>query len=271
MKFYFFGGHMTGNEITELEDSGFHGVLFTYDALQGDFFVRIARSMDVSQKIKYMVAIRPYTISPQYLSMISQSIGEISPNRLQLNIISGYTKPHEEVVGGILGEINDLSSKPDRSNYLVEFVHSMNAMASNGTGQPIPDFYISTTNKDIFKVATTYDNKMIIPYIDYTRGAWIAPSNSGPAGSGESFDIKGHRVMMSIGPILRKTQEEINKLSTKKITNDTDYFTYDQFSSFIEKIKGEGVEELLMFAWPTKEKSNILDFVKQYQQEKGLL
>jgi hypothetical protein len=56
----------------------------------------LARDIDLTKKIKYMIALRPYNISPQYLTMINQSINQIMPDRLQINFISGYIKPHEK-------------------------------------------------------------------------------------------------------------------------------------------------------------------------------
>ena len=46
MKFYWFGARIQNNDIEEIEDNGFDGVLFTYDNQQGDFFTKIARSFD---------------------------------------------------------------------------------------------------------------------------------------------------------------------------------------------------------------------------------
>ena len=58
--------------------------------------------------------------------MINESIKNIVPNRLQLNIISGHIKEHEKDFGGILGDVNDLSSKIDRSNYLIKYLDVVN-------------------------------------------------------------------------------------------------------------------------------------------------
>jgi hypothetical protein len=54
-----------------------------------------ARDIDISKKIKYMVAIRPYAISPQYLVMMNHSMNDIMSNRVQFNLILGHIKEHE--------------------------------------------------------------------------------------------------------------------------------------------------------------------------------
>jgi hypothetical protein len=70
MNIYWFGKHVDkdlGYVSDLLEDSGFYGWLLPYNAGYEDPFTRIARSLKTEQKLKYLVAVRPYTISAQYL------------------------------------------------------------------------------------------------------------------------------------------------------------------------------------------------------------
>ena len=109
----------------ELEDNGFSGVLFTYSFFNDDYFVKIANAIDSNKKIKYMVAIRPYAISAQYLCMINNAFKKISKDRIVINIITGWVHDQEKSIGGIQGNVNDLSNNIDRSNYLIEYVKSL--------------------------------------------------------------------------------------------------------------------------------------------------
>ena len=88
MKFYYFGGNFYDGHTTLLENSHFDGVMFVYDSALGDVFTKMVENMKTNEKIKYLVAIRPYAISPQYLCMINQSINSIMPDRLQINFVS---------------------------------------------------------------------------------------------------------------------------------------------------------------------------------------
>ena len=114
MKFYYFGGVMGDqNNIkspSNLDKHHFSGVMFTHDIPEGDMFVKTAKDIKQGENIKYLVAIRPYTISPQYLSMINRSMDRIDKNRLQVNLICGYIKDHEDGVGGVVGNVNDKST-----------------------------------------------------------------------------------------------------------------------------------------------------------------
>jgi len=156
MKFYYFGGtfglgHLNSLETpSALEKHNFDGVMFTYDATQGDMFVRTAKDIDPNKKIKYLIAIRPYTISPQYLQTINDSMNEIDMARLQLNFIAGYIKDHENDIAGIVGDVVDNSNSISKSNYMINFIETLNIMKINKN--PL-DFYVSTTNSYVFDEA----------------------------------------------------------------------------------------------------------------------
>lgn len=252
MKIYFFGAEM--HYIDTIYEHGFDGALFLFNAISGDKFVQVARMMDLeldkkyNKDFKYMIALRPYAMSPQYLCMINQSIFDMTRKNLQINLISGYTKEEEKHVGGIIGSVNDLSTSIDKSNYMIEFMHAINKM-----NKYVPDLYISTTNEYTHNVANQYKYKTIVPYSKYISSAF------------ENMDNK--RTMISIGPILRKTEQDFEELGELSIPSDSKYFTYNEFNDFLNSLKAQGFEEVIIFSWPDQERENILSFVKQYKEK----
>lgn len=282
MKFYYFGGVFNDSHSMEtaskLEDHNFDGVMFTYDATQGDMFVRVARDIDPEEKIKYLIAIRPYTISPQYLQTIHDSIRQIDRDRLQINLIAGYIKDHESHVGGIVGDVNDDSSSIDRSNYLIKFIKSINEMKDSNPDKDLVDFYVSTTNSYVFDTIKQYNNKIILPYHIYKRGFWSDALRD--SSSKIDLDIKNLDVMITITPIIRKTEEELYSLKDyavrpvwrkgekPKILDDAEYFTHDSFQEFVETLEEEGINHLLINAVPRQEKDVIIPFIKDFVQSK---
>jgi len=277
MKFYYFGGNFKQGEISRLEQHRFDGVMFVYDAMLGDVFTRIARDIKHTEKIKYLVAIRPYTISPQYLCMISKSLNLIMPNRVQINLISGYIKDHEKSFGGILGDINDQSDRIDRSNYMIEYVKMLNTMPGNKT-KPVLDFYTSTTNEHVFNATAEHDNKIILPYRDYKNGRWTIIKEGRGEDPGNSFNIKNRKIMLAITPIIRRTQEELNRSEEYaqrpvwkngevqgKVT-DIEYFTYEEFDSFINNLEKDGITEILMNGHQEEERERLISFIKEYRE-----
>lgn len=278
MEFYYFGGCIDDRQIPRLEANHFSGVMFTYDSTQGDMITKMARHINPKKKIKYLIAIRPYSVSPQYLCMVNESMRGISPERFQVNLISGYIKDHEENFGGIVGAISDQSDSIDRSNYLIEYLHVLNTMEGNkNILQPL-DFYVSTTNQYILETTQKYNNKIILPYRDYKNGHWTNPSSTK---KGETIELKDSKIMLALTPIIRKTQKDLEGLEnyamrpawkkteeSGKVT-DSEFFTYDEFNCFIDKLEKEGINQILINSWPESEIDNIINFVRYYIELKG--
>jgi hypothetical protein len=295
MEFYYFGGVMGDpNNLKSpsvLEAHNFSGVMFTHDIPEGDMFVKAAVDINPNEKIKYLVAIRPYTISPQYLSMINQSLDRISRDRLQINLISGYIKDYENDVGGIVGDVNDQSSPIDRSNYLIKFVEVLDEMEQKNskTYHYDPeyknklDLFVSVTNKFSFAAAKKYNKKIIFPYSTYSRGTWTDHRYNPTPPPDDSFDLSGMDVMLALTPIIRKTKEELEKLTNyamrpawKKgeipdVVGDVGYFTHEEFDDFVQTLEKKGINYLLLNAVPGEEVEVIVPFIKKYVETRNKL
>lgn len=280
MNFYYFNTHI--NDIEELSANNFYGGLFIYDVPLGDRFTKIARIIDSNIEIKYLVAIRPYVISPQYLCMLYNSVNSMHPGRLQINIVTGsgdiqrevkhsrteYLNSDNKDFGGILGSVTDLSSNIDRSNYLIEYLDMINSLKTNK-----PDLYVSVTNEHVFNAALKHNNKIIIPYAMYKHN---------------KFNIKDMNVMVAIKPILRETSEELdslpkptgiwNKYNGQYDRKEYDYFTYSEFADLMDSFKQNGINEVLISSCkiediynpPTEERFHVMNFVKQYNSRENV-
>jgi hypothetical protein len=282
MNFHYFGGHVstTASNIDELEDAHCDGILFTYRQWQGDFFTFVARTMKLDQKIKYMIAIRPHALSAQYLCMINQSINEIQPERLQINIIAGHIKPDEVDFGGILGTVTDASSIPDRTNYMIDYLKELRDMESNGV--QIPECYVTCTNIHSLEAVAKLGYKIIFPYREYKFGYFLDKSVDGQLKPGVGFDLSDKKIMLAISPIIRDTQEEIDAEFPKNIVvhtqdgksyldrfrflNDTAYFTYDNFVRFVKELESKGINEILFNGAPESERDNLIKYIKRYKE-----
>lgn len=251
MKFYVFNSDF--QIIDRLEDAGFTGNLFVYGTHQSDFFTKIVKDIDVHHKIKYMVAIRPYVISPEYLGMIHNSIASLAQNdsRLEINLISGHIKPDEENVIRTLGAVNNNSSQMDRSEYLIEYVDMLSTLPKASR----PNFYVSVTNKFTLEAARRNNAKAIIGYSSYVK---------------DIYDIDYKKTMVAITPVLRKTQEELDKLKEYNIRHKSDLktFTYHQLTELVNSLKKDGIEELIFSFWNDEDKEEIINFVKEYNSRK---
>jgi hypothetical protein len=275
MKFYYFGG-VIGEEGSVkspayLEKHHFSGVMFTHDIPQGDIFVKAALDIKETKNIKYLIAIRPYTISPQYLYMINDSLNKIDKNRIQLNLITGYTKDHENSFNGIVGEVNDQSDKVAKRKYMTEFLNTLNEMQSGKNLRSPLDFFVTTTNPRVLDTVNKYNNKIILPYSLYKDNLWFKKYN-------KSLDVSSKQIMLAITPIIRETQEELESLNNyalrpvwqkgeiPKVVNDVGYLTHKRFHEFIKQLKKDNINYLLINAVPQEENNVIIPFIRDYVQ-----
>lgn len=236
---------------TEMEDAGVTGNLLTYHSNESDYFTKVARDIDIHKKIKYMVAIRPYVLSPEYLVRINKSFKEISKeNRLQINLVSGVSEEYE--MGRTLGTITNKSTTKERSDYLIEYINLLNQLPK----EEKPDYYISVTNNFTFEAASKYNDKIILPYYKYIH---------------EKYDLTHSKVMIYLAPIMRKTKEELDNLigyDLKGIDEDVRY-TYEEMTNLVNKLEDQGIKEMMISCWNSEDIKINLDFIKEYNQKKG--
>jgi hypothetical protein len=164
MNIYWFARHLEKDlaEVSDmLEDAGFYGWLLPYVAGLPDPFVRIARSLNTDQKLKYLVAVRPYTISPQYLLAITRGLDFIQKDRVRINFVPGWKSSgeREHYFSGPTGLINDSSSLDDRKKYLCSYIEDFRNM--NGKK---PYTYISGLPDDICPNMLDFGDANIVSY-----------------------------------------------------------------------------------------------------------
>lgn len=282
MKYYLFGGSINPEVFKETLNDGFDGVMFTYDLEQFDIFTYLANQNYNNNKIKCLVAIRPYTISPQYLYMINKSMQKIIPNQLQINFIQGYIKDHEKDFDGIVSEVNDRSSTIEKSNYLINYLDVLNTMQKNEKNKYPLDFYVSTSNRYVMDAVQKYNNKIILSYKKYKQKHWNKEKlPTGKIVYSDPIDLKNTKVMLAITPILRKKKEDFEDLPDTYVDrplwragervetiSDVAYFTYEEFSNFLNELEKEGITEVLMNAYPAREYQVIRHFLKNYARKK---
>lgn len=238
-----------------MEDSGVTGNLLTYHSNESDYFTRVARDIDVHKKIKYMVAIRPHVLSPEYLVKINKSIKEISKeDRLQINLVSGEINGEEYEMDRTLGTVTNRSTTKERSDYLIEYINLLNQLPEKEK----PDYYVSVTNDFTFEAASRYNDKMIIPYYKYIH---------------DRYDLTHSKVMIYLAPIMRKTQQELDNLTgydLEKINSLSEdvKFTYEAMTDLVNKLEDEGIEEMMLSAWNQEDVKINLDFIKGYNYKK---
>ena len=250
MKFYWFARQpyfSIKENLKDIEDSKFSGVLLPYSSGSPDYFIKIARTIDIKSKIKYLIAIRPHTISPQYLAALCKSLWEISPNRLIINFIPGSISVDEQSIGGFVGEIDDFSPHDDRKKYLYRFVEIFKSLKF----REMPEIAISGIAKGTFDAVDSYADYNIVPYEPYKKLGGLPPISK--------------PIIISMCPFLYNTQDEIDKINKENIPQDILFVTKQEFIKILEDLKSDGIENILLFNYGEQDQMHkIFDFVKEY-------
>jgi len=227
MKVYFFTSDV--ELIKDLEQLGIDGVLHTYNAYQSNAFIKIVKYLPET-KIKHMVAIRPYTISPQLLSQIISTVNEVcSREIIQINLVSGWIKEDEKNAGGIVGTINDNSTKAERSNYLIDYVDILETSDNKKI-----DYYISVTNNFTFDAAIKNNSKMIIDYKHFEE---------------KRYEIKNNKTMIAINTV----------------TDEGELLEHEEIFRKIEKIQDSGIDEVIFSSGSKNVVEHFIQFLKKYK------
>lgn len=275
MEYYYFAGgdHTEGQKIEYLENLGFSGVLFTYEPGNYDYFTKIARTLKINKQFKYLVAIRPYLISPQYLRKISETINGLSKNRLQINLISGHIKEQEKEFGGIVGEINDNSYNKKRSNYLIDFLEEDYKMSQKKSNFPPSDIFVTTTNKYVFTAASQFGYKVIVPYYVFKDRYWSEyrkdQENNIIKIKGDSVDFNNSKTMLVMNPVIRENELELAKCNREIFNWNAEFYTYETLYLIIQNLKSSGIG-YLMFAEVYNEEKNIMQFMKWLKEREKI-
>ena len=114
-----------------LDKHKYYSLLLTYHSKQDDLLIKSLLAADNNIKLKFMIAIRTYSISPEYLSMICQSYNKSFTNKIMLNITSGDIHLDETSIEDIplFKEYFDTPEK--RLNYTEEWTKKFIEICSN--------------------------------------------------------------------------------------------------------------------------------------------
>jgi hypothetical protein len=109
---------------SELEDSGYHSVLLPFHSESPDYLIKSAAALIPGDKLKYMIALRPYHVSPQFCAMITEGYNQIEKERLTFNWIAGdfHNRDDEPRQFDVFGETESIDSITKRTTFLRNFI-----------------------------------------------------------------------------------------------------------------------------------------------------
>ena len=112
-----------------LEDCGYYSILLTFHSESPDYLIKSAAALIPGNKLKYMIALRPYHMSPQFCAMVTEGYNQIEQNRLMFNWIAGDfdNRNDEPTQVDIFGKKESIDNIVKRTTFLRDFVRQYNS------------------------------------------------------------------------------------------------------------------------------------------------
>jgi alkanesulfonate monooxygenase SsuD/methylene tetrahydromethanopterin reductase-like flavin-dependent oxidoreductase (luciferase family) len=215
-----------------LDDAGYYSLLLPYSSLLPDFWIKSANVLNEKHKLKYMIAIRPYSISPEYCAMMCESFHEISKNRLMLNVVAGELSDNESFEG-IQIKHNFLETPELRKELMIDFLKKIKKMK---VLKHYPEIVISGVSELSYLAAEEYGTMHASMYDDYMKNKNKIPNSV--------------KKMVSISIIIKNTEEEAknlyDKIENKRQKQHCFYGTPENVMNRILSLKNEGVTDVLL-------------------------
>jgi alkanesulfonate monooxygenase SsuD/methylene tetrahydromethanopterin reductase-like flavin-dependent oxidoreductase (luciferase family) len=79
-----------------LDDAGVYSVLLPYGSTSPDYFAWLPDLIHGTKNLKFMMALRPYTFSPEYASRVFRTAYEVHRDRVTFNVVAGALSPEEQ-------------------------------------------------------------------------------------------------------------------------------------------------------------------------------
>jgi len=242
-----------------LEDVGYESVLLVYHSKVPDFLTKVVRVMSEKQKLKYMVAIRTYAISPEYMAMICQSINEIIPNKILLNVVSGDIQNGETSIDDLILIDKMIQTTESRIEYTDMWLNKfLNMEILKNKPRIVMGGHSNKTRNIALKYNSTHLS-MINRHIDHlnTDSPVINPSQ-----------------MICFGVVVRDTQEEAEAFGNEFFNESEKLLfvcgTKQYLKEKIGYLKSIGITDLLIHDHMQDPKSDsVHDIIKEIIEEQN--
>jgi len=222
---------------SELEDCGYYSILLTFHSESPDYLIKSAAALIPGNRLKYMIALRPYHMSPQFCAMVTEGYNQIEPNRLMFNWIAGDfdNRNDEPTQVDIFGKTELIDNIIKRTTFLRDFVKQYNSFSLVSKK---PEMVFSGFSNYTLETTKIFNGTSLCMIDDYRKNI-------------KRFDGVGGR-MVCVNPIILESDEEIGSYTqTIRSINprSVDTTIVGSKATVKEKLielKNEGITDLLL-------------------------
>lgn len=194
----------------ELDKYGYYCMLLTYHSKNSDLLTKSLLAADNNVKLKFMLAIRTYAISPEYMSMICNSYNQEFPNKLILNIASGDIHSEETSIDDLPMFNKNFNSPEKRLEYTKKWTEKFLKISNN---KYLPELIMAGHSDKTRKMANTFNAThlaMLNMHLEYLN---------------RPDTIKNNKQMVSLSILIRENKKEAKEFLLKNNTKGSENWT----------------------------------------------
>lgn len=147
-----------------VNDIGYESLLLVYDSFLDNAIVNVSNTINKDHTFKYIIAIRTYAVSPEFLINVYQSFEKIAPGRITFNIIPGNIKFLETSLNDVVFIEDKVSTAEQRDIYTLEWLKKYNKLS---VIKKLPPVMLSGHSLDFQKACVEYGITNIIQMGDF--------------------------------------------------------------------------------------------------------
>ena len=221
-----------------VHEVGYKSLLLVYDSFLDNAVVTVANTINKDHTFKYIIAVRTYSVSPEYLASMYETFERIAPGRVTFNIIPGNIKFQETSLKDLVFIEDMIATSEQRDTYTLEWLKKYNKLSIK---KNLPPLMLSGHNIEFQNACVEYGFTNIMQLSDY-----LYQKDNGHL-------IKNKNQMVSVA-ILNKDLVSKNNLHLYKILEshkDTTIFgNNDEIHSQMLSIKDKGISDVLVHQLP---------------------
>lgn len=248
-------------EITEeLDEVGYGCLLLTVHSRAADYVPIVSRIMDNRFKMKYMLAIRPYLLSPQYLMMLLGGMNSVAKDRVMINWVHGTLGPKENF-NAVIDIPDNMSDPKVRRQHVKSFIKAL-SHANMFSSTDIPESIISGGSYETLNMAKELGLGLGTGYDIFLNNYKTYAD----------YDFK--KIFLQVSLIVRDTDEEAKLVKQEKFEDSVNIIcgSFQTVENELLRLHSLGVTDLLVstaFNSGKDERLHIHKLVKS-MKEKGV-
>jgi len=238
--------------ISQIADScNYYSVLLVYHSLADDNWIKCANIINKEHKFKYLLAIRTYSISPEYFVMMYRSFNEIQKNRIMFNIVAGDIHDSESSVNDIILGKENFDTVEKRVDYTHMWMKKVLSMLSK---EEIPEIVMSGISDKTLDSAAVFADYNLCMVDTYLYNPEIFSRNK--------------KRMVSAALVIRDSYEEaeyvVSQIDQKHQSKWTLFGTEQQVIDKIKHLESIGVTDLMIRSHINDNQDNLIhDLVRK--------